>query len=496
MKRYEFRRQFIVGTDFFGSEDYWYHILIKHNVRLSVHRDLPVHEAQKDGKKIILIGYILDPFNTDYTNSDIVKHLLNQSGSFSEVIENTYGLSGRWLLIFTQNNEIKLFHDPFGIRQIYYAEHNGELWCGSQPSILADNLNLKPEENNKDLEDFIYSPVFESKEGFWIGNKSRFQSIKHLLPNHYLDYVTNSVHRYWVNEEQNLSLHKASKLAGEILRGSLIAANKQFNLMMPITAGWDSRVLLSASKDIKDDVFYYISTKNILNSEDDDIKIPKRIFERLGLEFNVLDELEEPDEDFLQILRKNVNNARNSPKTLTLYEFYLNHQDKMNVNGLGGEIARCYYNYEEEEPTAEFLAKITGYPSSNYAISEIEEWLHEVRSFFGASSINIFDLYYWEQRIGNWGAMDQAEKDIAIREFCPFNNRKLLMILLSVDRKYRTLPNFRLFRNIIHYLWRDLLKEPFNPISIKEKIVLTFKNKMPYNLKKSIKNKLNIFPYN
>ena len=36
--------------------------------------------------------------------------------------------------------------------------------------------------------------------------------------------------------------------------------------------------------------------------------------------------------------------------------------------------------------------------------------------------------------MGNWGTMYQAEQDIAIEEFCPFNNRKLLMILLSVDK--------------------------------------------------------------
>ena len=87
----------------------------------------------------------------------------------------------------------------------------------------------------------------------------------------------------------------------------------------------------------------------------------------------------------------------------------------------------------------------------------------------------ILDLFCWEQRMGNWQAMSQTEWDIVQEVFTPFNCRELLTTLLAVDLKFRKEPNYRLYREIINTLWNDVLSEPINPISRKEKLVRTVK---------------------
>lgn len=495
MEKFEYRRQFIAGSRFCGDERYWEHVQVTSNLKLSVHKDLPLNKVYQEDRKIFLLGYVIDPFQPDFTDSEILDWLIHESPDLSSLIENTYRLSGRWVIIFVQGQKVFFFHDPFGMRQIYYAGLQGEFWCGSEPSILAENLNVKPDKTNQYLNEFIQSSAFKKKEHFWIGDKTRYKEIRHLLPNHFIDVNTANIERFWINHERNYSVGTAAKKAGELLRNSLLSASKRFNLMMPVTAGWDSRVLLAASKDIKDDLYYFISTKNHLTKDNDDVKIPMILCERLGMNFHVLDNLREPDSEFLKLLNKNVDMPRQLPKTLTFYEFYRNHQDKVNINGRGAETARCYYPFEKN-PTAEFLAKVTGYPGDNFAITEIKRWLEKVRPFLKDKKIDLIDFYYWEHRMGNWGGTDPAEQDVAIEEFCPFNNRKLMMILLSTKRKYRSEPNYKLHKEMIYYLWSELLAEPINPVSTFDYLKKYIKSKMPYTIKRKIKRGMGVYPYN
>ncbi|MDZ7720272.1 MAG: hypothetical protein U5K72_15760 [Balneolaceae bacterium] len=494
MKKYEYRRQFIAGSHFRGENEYWQHIDVAKNLKLSVHKDLPVQVIQREEKQLFLLGYIIDPFHPDRTDADIIEWLFEKSADASTLIENTYRLSGRWILIYVDDGEITFFHDPFGMRQIYYAKVEGNIWCASDPAILADYLNLKPDEEDEEKIKFIHSSAFEKKERFWVGDKTRYREIQHLLPNHYLEINTGFVHRYWMNNEPTISADEAAKRAGDLLKGSLLSAKKRFNLMMPVTAGWDSRALLSATKKIKDEIFYFISTKNQLTEEDEDVKIPQKLFKKLRVDFHLLDNLKHPDEDFLKTLHKNVDLARNLPKTLTFYEFYLNHQEKVNINGRGAETARSYYPFEKN-PAPEFLAKVTGYPNSEFVLEEINSWINETRPIISENNIDMVDLYYWEQRMGNWGGTDPAEQDIAIEEFCPFNNRKLMMILLSTNKKYRIRPNYRLHNMIISYLWKDILREPINPMPKLLYFKMLINSKISSNLKSKIKRLLGMHPY-
>jgi hypothetical protein len=57
---------------------------------------------------------------------------------------NVHG--GRWILIANNGSRITLFNDALGQRRLYYTSPpvNGEVWCGTQPGIIASILNLEP----------------------------------------------------------------------------------------------------------------------------------------------------------------------------------------------------------------------------------------------------------------------------------------------------------------------------------------------------------------
>ncbi|MBJ3793540.1 hypothetical protein I8J38_34180, partial [Bacillus sp. OA1] len=104
----------------------------------------------------------------------------------------------------------------------------------------------------------------------------------------------------------------------------------------------------------------------------------------------------------------------------------------------------------------------------------------------------ILDLFYWEQRMGNWGTMYQAEQDIAIEEFCPFNNRRLLIALLKLEKEYRQGPEHIIYKKMINSLWPETLSEPINPLNFKAQVKKQILKMMPSSLKNKIKSTIRV----
>lgn len=487
-----YRRQFLLGSHTITVRKGWRKIKLNNEYYLASHPDVSVTQLSSNNIQLTLLGYLFDPDCPKNSNEEILNSICKGLTTFEELCSKTYSLSGRWIIIFNDGVNIKMLHDPCGMRQVYYTSHDGKTWCGSQPNIIAEELGLK-EDNNKDVLDFVKSSYYENQERAWVGDGSAIQGVKHLLPNHYLDLKTAAVERFWVDEEsKEISIDECVEIVTSILKGSLVAANNRFDMMLAVTAGWDSRVLLAASKDIKNDVYYFVSTMNKLTSKDADIYVPVKLLNTLNLKLNIVKELKPLDETFKLTLQKNVSMARNLPKTQTIYYAYNNFEGKVNINGNASEIARCYF--DSKRPLGNIdgyqLAKMEGYDSLPYAVSELNTWHEKAKQVCHKNSIDILDLFYWEQRMGNWGTMYQAEQDIAIEEFCPFNNRRLLISLLKIGKEYRQGPNHIIYQKIINNLWPETLSEPINPLNFKAKVKKTVLRIMSPSLKNQIKSTL------
>ncbi|HDR6246177.1 TPA: hypothetical protein QCU24_003962 [Bacillus cereus] len=483
-----YRRQFILGCNYVEKLENWKRTPLKNGLNLTSHPDLELTQVECNGIELTLLGFFIDPYNPKRSNQDNLECILDGANSFDDVLKNTYSYSGRWVIIYNDPKESKVFNDPCGMRQVYYTIKDKKIWCGSQPNILADVLNYK-QDTDSNLVEFISSPNFEKEEKSWFGEGTLFREIKHLMPNKYLNLNNKTTKRYWIDEESTLSLDETVVSVCEILKGSLIAIEERYNPMLAVTAGWDSRVLLAASKSIKENVHYFVSTMNTLNPEHMDIKIPNTLLNKLGLKLNVISNISPLRKEFKDVLEKNVSMARDLPKTLTIQHHYDYLGDKININGNASEIARMYYGeYHPENINTVYLADISGYSSCKYVIHSLEKWYLEAKEVSKDHNIDIMDLFYWEQRMGNWGTMYQAEQDIAIEEFCPFNNRKLLMQLLKVDKKYRRSPDYKIYQKIIRNLWEETLSEPINPVNLKGKVKRVIIKIMPESMKRNLKS--------
>lgn len=503
MKEKIYRRQFFLGDMYLHPFDNWQYLKINDFLLLSAHPDLEINhlKSKESQTSITLIGYIIDPYGPKKSNLVILQELLDKSLSFSDILKNTYHLSGRWVIIYENKDMVRIFHDPCGFRQVFYTKIKDNIFCASQPNLLAEMLNIK-EDKRSILQGFIKSEKYEESERSWIGDETVFSSVKHLLPNHYLDFKNSESERFWLDEEysEKNSLENSINEVSSLLEGSIIGLSNRKDCMLAVTAGWDSRVLLAASKKIKNKLKYFVSTNGVLSYDHMDIRIPKNLSEKLNLNLEVIDSLPALSDDFIETLKINVSQARTIPKTRKI-QYFIN-SNKININGNGSEIIRSRLgNKHPNTITIKYLKDIfslnayDGFNASKYdeyVEIQIKKWLKKSTSFSESKNFSLVNLFYWEQRMGNWGAMYQAEQDIAIEEFSPFNNRKVLMILNSVENKYMSGPKYIFFLKIAENLWNETLSEPVNPLSFKEKLLseiagvfpLSFKRKIQYLLKR------------
>lgn len=386
-----------------------------------------------------------------------------------------------------------MVHDPCALRKVFYLFDGEEFFFASQPGLIKKYKNLS-ERKDSDLIEFMSSENFIKSESFWVGDETVYEDVRQVMPNYYLDLRDRVVKRYWFDNLEKISFDETTKEISRILKGSVDAVTRRGAVMQSVTAGWDSRVLLAASKRVSDKIYYFVNTMNVYQDEHMDIAVPKKMLGDKGLELNVFRDMPKLRDDFYSCIRLNVEGARKLPKTLAIQYYHDFHSEKLNINGNGSEVARCYYGNDQAEwsmiTTDYVLSKAGLDQNSPYLRRQVERWLYDVRNLVEEDGVNIMDLFYWEQRMGNWGGMFMAEQDVAVEGFMPFNNRKLLVLALALDSNYRSAPNHILHKKLIEEMWPELLDYPINPETLKNKIKKIARKAIPSGMKDLIRARL------
>ena len=335
----------------------------------------------------------------------------------------------------------------------------------SQPNLLVRFSQPKIQKSSDpELLNFVQNHLSRVRDGrLWVGDSTCYDKVKHLLPNHYLDLNQLKSFRYWPNTPLNrIELEEAVPKCAAFLQGAMKAAAHRHSLMLAVTAGLDSRALLAASKDIAQSIYFFINKHNNLSEQSNDIRIPKEIFRLIGLPFNVHQVAQDVPEEFKQIFLDNTFYSREQLLPVIYNVYYQKFSDKVNILGVG-EVGRTKFYDDPKKLTPYYLAYMLHYRKSSYAVRECESWLAGAKSVARQYGLNIMTLFWWEVLIGNWGSVGNSESDIAIEEFDPYDCHLLYEIFLSTDVKYRTLKDNILFKELIQFMWPQLLSLPVNP---------------------------------
>jgi hypothetical protein len=430
------------------------------NYRLYTHPDLVVTTRKQQSRSIILLGNIFDPYNPLRTNEKVISEVIQSSKNFGDVIIAIKPYFGRYVIIYKDDTTFNIMHDALGQKEIYYCQKPNKVICGSQPNFLNEYSSPKlGYTRDQAVLKFYENELKQNRFGrLWVGDETYFQDIKHLMPNHYLNVHSMSVERYWPNKRLNkINLDVASATLCDFLSGAMKAVTARYEAMVAVTAGFDSRSLLAASKDIMDKVYFFVNQEPRYSERNIDLVISSKMFEKLKQPFNVHKVSSIVDEEFKEIYLKNVFLSTDFILPANYNVYFKNHQKKVNLDGTG-EIGREYFGEVPKDVDGYFLARCMKFRNSPYVVAQCDKWLNEVLDVAVKNNVDLLKLLFWEFVMGNWGALAHSEAEISIENFDIYDSHHVCEIMLSVGS-----VRDDLFKKIIRQMWPELLEFPFNP---------------------------------
>jgi hypothetical protein len=331
--------------------------------------------------------------------------------------------------------------------------------------MIADRLGLELEPEGVK---FIDSYEFRKNPEFrWPADSSPYRDIKHLLPNHFLDLHTGQCKRYWPHAPlPNLSLDEGISRTSATLRGLMKSASNRFDLSLSLTAGLDSRVVLAASKEIKDTASYMTVRQIRMPDDYADITVPSALLSKLGFKHDVVKSSLVIDDKFIEVFKKTVPIPHYvyAPDAHAILKYYA--QKKVAVTGGTSEVSRSSFRGllgkpAGEQVTLQDFARLQEMGNDTYTRDHYQTWISRLGNTYNLDILNLFE---WELDDGNWLAMCQLEFDIAWKDiFTPFNCKGLIRTMLSLKQDLMMPPKYEFYYALISDLWPEVLNVPVNP---------------------------------
>lgn len=463
-----FRRQFVLTDRPCPDLAHWTQRAFDTR-RLYVHPDVELTAATSHrNASAVLIGYALDPAHPERSNRDVLDDLLTCVDGPGQVARYLRRLSGRFVLVITLGDDTLAFHDPCGLRSVFYVQRDGRLHLGSQPSILQRAVRL---EGTKTLRLYQRSQYSRRLEAWLPAGCGLYKGVGQLLPNHFLRLSTATQQRYWPDRPiVRRNADEAAVEAANLLRRVVLAARARFELALPLTAGRDSRLILAACRDIAQEVFYYTLQYRELVPSSWDIAVPAKLLRSLGLGHHVIDCRQPIDPAFAEVYAASNALAQVDDWGTIASAMRSAYPDRrVCLKGNCAEICRCaYYKTGKHAPitnASDLVSRIAGGNELPFVLEQMDGWFSQAQPAAKAAGMDILDLFYWEHRMGSWQAQSQREWDLVQETFSPFNHRQLLETMLGVPVGSRCAPDYALYHRMFQALWPAVLCQPLNPPS-------------------------------
>lgn len=447
----DYEGQFVLTKKSIETGNHW-HSLHFGEWTFSYHPMLRMQKIISSRNKIVS-GYILGFFYPKQEESPEIGTLYKEDEVTFE--EYLYSQPGQFIGIYLGAEEPHIYLDPSGSLPVVYSE-KFESVASSPGLFMGDNYE-------KDFKKGLYDTLGMPRIDFWFpGTITPHHSVSRLLPNHYLDTNEWKTHRHWPKDDTFAEKKSNELLVREIneqVKHTLKKAAKQDRLYLALTAGRDSRSLLSAAKteDLLDNVTCYTYSSRI---KDSDVLMAQKISENHHLRWEPLRIVKANGKQSSDWLKK-VGHAVSGPIWKNHMALARLKNKGIFVQGSAEELARAFYwkesDTEDLKITPELLLQRVKLPMAEEFLLSCSRWLKEIENYDVFTQL---DLLYIELRMGCWSGPQINGNHMFGPELYPFPSREIYTAMMQLDRDYRLQE--KLPEDMIKMNWPELMDYPFN----------------------------------
>lgn len=408
--------------------------------------DIKLYEKKK--RKVIFLGDAFVCHGQNTLESEAFRLLENDLSALDR-------LSGRFLVLIETNDNVLIANDAFGARSIYYCRKHNVSYVASHAALLAVITNSSI---NKKSYNITQSPEYSARGTKYMpGDVTVFNDVKFLPPNNCLALKTGEVRRYWpISNKKDTSKECFLSVVDEYFKNFASFLNRRkFIPILGITGGVDARAVIAG-------VNNYSNNMELVTWEggrlpENEIDVVKKMVKHLNLPHRYIVPNPKPQnihDDEILLATEIATGFCRGKSRLSLAMKEVSGENKVFIRGYGGEIVRGFYNrhikgkggsFDEDDYLGEF-SRLYKTLRLKEPSRKFMEFVVEANNSFveNASYCKGFcydydplDLFYWEHRMGGWGANMHNEMDPVMYSMTGLNSRVVYDSAFGLSQSYR-----------------------------------------------------------
>lgn len=418
---------------------------------LLVHPKQRAWVSTQDQLTMILIGHAYDPVGMCSDEKTLLQELASLRGQSDTAFwRKFHDLTGSFVLIWMQDG-LHIAGDPSGMLTAFYGQNRGKVYVSSHTMLAAELMGPEPDPYAEKLISYRFFPLLGNSLP---GDLTRFTGLRRLVPNHECIFRGGKFENrrfFYPQVLADRSYESIIEEAAAILQRSLQLIPEKWDApAISLTGGCDSKTTLACAAGSYDRYRYYSYRSS--DSEQVDAEAAQTICEALGLEHRTYEIPQElPPEDRAEVVAKllrwntgdiidcNPNDVRKRIVLDKITDF------DVEVKSWASEIGRAYYSKRfagrmkfPPEPTGRACTTLYKFFLHNRALVRqtdrvFEQYLSEFYAPAPENPVAWQEQFFWEFRVPSWNGLvitgeHYYSSDITI----PYNNRRLLTLLLSV----------------------------------------------------------------
>jgi len=443
---------------------------------------VPLRASRRD-TDVVLVGHVYDPWlhrAGEQCLDDLIDQIpIGRVPCASDVAlwENLDRLSGRFALFVLDEQAPWAVQDAVGLQPLYYHhDASGTLWASSHSQLLAEACGL---ERDPEVDALVAAPFYGIGVRHLPGRATPFRGMQMLTANTFLALRSGKITRFFPREPHGPveSWEHLVEESAHVLSESVRLLARDHELAVSLSMGTDSRTTLAATRAVAQDITYFSYASNPAEAED--AKGAADLCRRLGLrhEFYPIDVAgyeAARDPAFEALLDRNSAGIRR-PKVSEVAKIRALVEEfpggRLELKTHVSEIGRAFYMKRLGAgviPATLPPRAMSNLYKRNLLDRSILRWTDQAferfqqETGFGQEFFDYeeHDMFYWEHRMSQWGALANQDHDIVHDMTTLFNNRRLLVNFLKPGVEDRIAD--RLHHAVIHRLWPEVLQIPLH----------------------------------
>lgn len=461
-----FRRQFILAPRIVKPFDDWVTKQIQNGAYLSYCPELSITTVfDRDGKEWLLLGTAIQ---MDSRRPAPIKEIADSSTASIGDAYRTW--AGRWLLI--GNDEVHT--DAAALLGCFYQANpnESEVWLSSSSGLLAETLQAEVE----DSREICHGLGIE----WFPPPRSRYENVRRLLPSQILDLRSSALRPRALLP--NIAVQRGyeeilDNLESYLITGLRNVARENKNLLLPLTAGYDSRLLLAAAHAAGVTFKTYTFERKYL--DEGDRNLPPKLASALGVEHKFIGG-GEVNRNLLALYDRHTGgDCKDQDRNyIGRAQFDWCNSGDVILRGGAFEIGRCFYwkklravGNDDGLPSAKEIIGEFKMQSRDAALTRsLAEWVEWVKQT-PHEDFDWRDRFYLEQRLTGWlSSVEQSLDLIDADRFISANSQFYFAQVLQIapDKRARSQHHIDLIKRMAP----ELLALPFNqPNSLGKKMM-------------------------